>query len=442
VPVHLDADNRERNDEWRDVFLRTFLLFWPIEESKTKLMLMLDEDQRNHTSLPNVTAELQRHPVLQTGNTRLVFNNVPGVYHNFFGWKRQQYIMFYADNFTSAEYVGFADTDCMFITHVDRSDLFVNDTKPVVNGKSGYPNQRGQKEEEIWGEIAEATYDVLGLKEPMKCMSFWPVIIQRKHLIQFREYLETRYQLPFYEIMRIHISKRWFGQFNMWCTYLFHYHRDDYAWFLHDITPGWNYEGAFRGQMNSSHLYTPEMYYPKPRIALHTRHHYPPIATNSEMFNRILFAGLCYSTAVYPELHAYCKDQILPVGANGTFLAYMFMFEKFRFFSVYPDGAVLQAVTLRNDHLKKCYGLRPAQHVISEYDIDNILIRHAVAREGDIITFASTGKWIFVFQNLSLHAFPNWDTYVQGGFNKLPAHNLDDGLKPLFVFGADVPSVR
>jgi hypothetical protein len=51
---------------------------------------------------------------------------------------KQEYLMFWADNFTSAEYVGFVGTDTVFLTYVDREDLFENG-KPLVNGRySGY----------------------------------------------------------------------------------------------------------------------------------------------------------------------------------------------------------------------------------------------------------------------------------------------------------------
>jgi hypothetical protein len=45
-------------------------------------------------------------------------------------------MMFWADNFTSREFVGFVDTDAVFLAYVDREDLF-EDGKPVVNARSG-----------------------------------------------------------------------------------------------------------------------------------------------------------------------------------------------------------------------------------------------------------------------------------------------------------------
>lgn len=54
----------------------------------------------------------------------------PGVYGGA-GHIRQQYLMFYADNFTSSEFVGFVDTDAFFVTYVDREDIFEEQT---ING--------------------------------------------------------------------------------------------------------------------------------------------------------------------------------------------------------------------------------------------------------------------------------------------------------------------
>ena len=45
--------------------------------------------------------------------------------------------MFYADQYSTAEYIGFGDTDCFFLTYVDVQDIFSNDGKPIVHGRIG-----------------------------------------------------------------------------------------------------------------------------------------------------------------------------------------------------------------------------------------------------------------------------------------------------------------
>lgn len=43
----------------------------------------------------------------------------PSPYHGESGHDRQQWSMFWADNYTSSDYVGFVDTDTLFDTLVD-----------------------------------------------------------------------------------------------------------------------------------------------------------------------------------------------------------------------------------------------------------------------------------------------------------------------------------
>ena len=62
----------------------------------------------------------------------------PVTYHSS-GHDRQQLVMFWADNFTASEYVGFVDTDTLFITQVVERDLFDTTGRPVVIGIVGKP---------------------------------------------------------------------------------------------------------------------------------------------------------------------------------------------------------------------------------------------------------------------------------------------------------------
>ena len=94
-----------------------------------------------------------------------VLPNNPSTYYSA-GYDRQQLLMFWADNFTNPdaviiiyiffaaiwmrililywqEFVAFCDTDTLFVTYVDKSDLFNFDShsgkdKPVVLGQIGY----------------------------------------------------------------------------------------------------------------------------------------------------------------------------------------------------------------------------------------------------------------------------------------------------------------
>jgi hypothetical protein len=61
------------------------------------------------------------------------------------------------------------------------------------------------------------------------------------------------------------------------CAYLFYMHRDEYVWYVHTETPDWDGVNPppLPGQNGNLSMFTPEMYYPKPRIATHARYRNP-----------------------------------------------------------------------------------------------------------------------------------------------------------------------
>ena len=81
-------------------------------------MIVLDEEQRDadfeSTLLSQTRSMAQSH----------VEYNAPSIYYDGIGHDRQQLIMFWADNFTDADFVGFVDTDSFFLAPVDRVDIF------------------------------------------------------------------------------------------------------------------------------------------------------------------------------------------------------------------------------------------------------------------------------------------------------------------------------
>jgi hypothetical protein len=58
---------------------------------------------------------------------------------------------------------------------------------------------------------------------------------------------------------------------------LFYMHRDEYVWYVHTETPDWDGVNPppLPGQNGNLSMFTPEMYYPKPRIATHARYRNP-----------------------------------------------------------------------------------------------------------------------------------------------------------------------
>ena len=97
---------------------------------------------------------------------------------------RQQLLMIYGDTFSSAEYIAFADTDTLFVSFVDRDDLFDEKGKPIIRGRIGLPA------DSFWYNFPNATQWMMGgLPEPMRCMSYFPVIVKRSHLLDMRSHI-------------------------------------------------------------------------------------------------------------------------------------------------------------------------------------------------------------------------------------------------------------
>jgi hypothetical protein len=231
VPVALKNDS-VRNSEWSDVFLHSLTMFWPIGLSNTSLLIMLDSEMRG--------SELQYEYVDKIIEKSKNQTNFPQIFIKYHepkityksGHDRQQHVMFYADQYTDAEYIGFGDSDCLFFTNIDREDVF-EDEKPVVHGRIGYI----KKIEAPKSKWPTATLNFLGMEQTMICMSYFPVIIKATHLKEMREYMERLHKASFDEIFLAHGSGQAFSQFNIMCTYLWNKHKDEYKWYIHDNTP-------------------------------------------------------------------------------------------------------------------------------------------------------------------------------------------------------------
>ena len=226
---------RRRNAEFGVWLMRSLFLFWPLERSRTTLRLIFDEEvgptmpQGNFTHLHRaawnainfyVRQYQKYHPsFLPSSWFRENFTAISTVYKK--GYDRQQWLMFWADNFTTAEYVGFIDTDTLFTTYVDREDLF-DHGRPVVNGRIGV-NPRPP-----WSHVPANTLNFTGVLEPMRCMSYFPVVIKTAHLVDFRRYIETLHGRPFDAVFeRLFAANGMNSQFNIMCAYLYTHRRSE-----------------------------------------------------------------------------------------------------------------------------------------------------------------------------------------------------------------------
>lgn len=211
LPVSLEIGNK-RNDEWHKLFLHTLKIFWPVQSAQSKVIVVLDEKLQG--------SQLERDHVYSiTNKTENSFVQV--AYHkppmNYFNERfRQQHLMFYADIYSSEEYVALVETDCIFHSVVDVKDILLVD-RPVVQGRIGsYSHLRDTG--------APTTHKVLNMDEAMSCNSYFPIVVKTDHFRDLREHVSTTHHMSFDDVFTNIITTHkgtQYSQFNIICTYLF-----------------------------------------------------------------------------------------------------------------------------------------------------------------------------------------------------------------------------
>ena len=250
--------------------LLSLKLFWPKHLMNIKLLLD-DESQRDY-KIGLRLAKTWPYP-------KIAFRKPgdPSVYgHN---QRRRMFLSyFYPDEYVSAKYVGFVDTDTMFITVITPQMLFVKG-KPTVQARIGEPYY--QVGVECWSDVTEY---FLGEKEALQCMTYFPVIFKVRHVVEMRKFAEKRFGKPFLEIFRKSLdfqnpSLRGFDcicQYSIICNYVWYHHRDEYDFHL-QMTPHGNWTGDHRRQSQQSMEYFKSIdskyFTPKPRVAIHAQHY-------------------------------------------------------------------------------------------------------------------------------------------------------------------------
>lgn len=247
-------------------FSESFFRFWPQKISNTTVLLVYDAESINAASYKSIKTTLQKEE--KEGIVRFI--GIPQFPFYSGGHNRQQYYMFWASNFTDDPYIGFCDSDTVIVTYVDREDLF-EDGKPIVNGRTGIMVPHVA----LW---APGSFAFLNILQPMTCMSYFPVIIKREHLIGLRKYIEKVHQMSFDEVFyNVTVARQIkYSQFGVMCTYIWTFHRDEYKWYIHSESPHWDgiNPPPKEGQDGNVSQFSLEMYRPKPRIATHARYRY------------------------------------------------------------------------------------------------------------------------------------------------------------------------
>ena len=311
--------------------------------SQTSLNLIIDHEALGNTERYNsiINKIGQYKDYFYSKNIKLTTNSYPSYVYHGNGHNRQQLLMFEADLYTdpSVEYIGFVDTDCLFVTYTDREDLFEG-SKPVINGRIGNP-QNGW-----WQPVPLSTSWLLSKPEPMRCMSYFPVIIKRSHLQDMRQYLMQLHQKnDFHQVFTEYSGKAFFSQFNAMCAYLWYFKRDDYVWYVHDTNPG-QALAEVAGAISDRSIFSPSMFEPKPRISIHTRYH------SRKNFDDIVIEGFCRSPP-FPKSNVNHESMCQKYNLDDVFNE-QHSFEEAEWWSTTAASSLKATHKLRHDRIKGC----------------------------------------------------------------------------------------
>ena len=118
------------------------------------------------------------------------------------------------------------------------------------------------------------TKEFLGLDEPVNCMSYFPVLIQAKHLHELRQFVEKKHGKSFDQVFYTLLSRwgaRFYSQFSVICTFLYWLKHDEYIWYIHNASPNWDMISPppTPGQYVNKNMFNAQNSIPKPYIATH-----------------------------------------------------------------------------------------------------------------------------------------------------------------------------
>ena len=284
---------KSKADNFEEMLLRSLRLFWPAEAVRL-LIVLDDESEADHEWGLELARDIRAYGF---ASVRIAYEPPSDVYDGGAvrsGHNRQQRSMFWADNFTSAEYVGFLDTDTLFTTRVLPGDLF-ECGRPVVHGLVGKPA------DDMWAGMATATAAALGRPQVMRGMQYFPVIIQTKHLKHLREHITDHLgTVSFDEVIRQFVSGSltglpFFSQFNMMATFIYYYYQCDYTFSLEELVPG--YRETDEGHTTClDDVLDEKTTFPRVKVAVHYRYIKAP-----EPIEAYLLEGYCRSEPMLPS---------------------------------------------------------------------------------------------------------------------------------------------
>ena len=212
------------------------------------------------------------------------------IYHSG-GRSRSQWSNFWSDNYTDKEYIGIVDNDAIMVTLPTESDFF-RDGKPIIQAKLGIGGDAW------WHKTPRSTQIALGLPEMARCMSYFPVIIKRKHFIMMRAHIcKNAGRTDFDEVFQNFSAPDEYSQFSIFCNYLWYFHRDEYEWRFMEDPPGWiknGHPGVFVGQTNDYSHVNENNTKPVAKVFIHYNYHRDEFDRLHQ--NNYITQGYCFAT--------------------------------------------------------------------------------------------------------------------------------------------------
>ena len=274
VPVHPGGEG-----ELNKLLLRSLKFFWP--KPLLKLLFLVDQELPPATRDP-FAERLKKSMEENAKSVEVKFNFIPR-HISGGGHDRQQLIMFWADNFTNSEYVGFLDDDTFITNHVLLEDIFDEKGRPHVWGRSNHISDgfwKGVEKTTRWTDNSDV--------EVMRTMNYFPVVVKTSHLKDIRSNMLKHHPefKNFDDFFRGLRTKGYYSQFNSMHQQLWKLKNDEYNWHLEAISARDNHFKQIIG-------ITQEMTFPKPRCALHFN--YDNRRRQPKFVEDVLKRGFCYS---------------------------------------------------------------------------------------------------------------------------------------------------
>ena len=268
-------------------------LFWP---KNSKVVVVLDKESEEDRKYGSTLNETTQNKKLDLRACHMEPYPQEMIHH--WGKMRMYMDMMHADLCTNATYVGFLDVDTLFTTAVT-SRLILEDGKPVVTGRIG--------DASIPCWIESVAY-ILGRKQVMQCMHYFPVTFKTAHIREFRQYVAKLHGKDFKQVIsetthKLNIHWSCYCHYSTMCNYMWYHHRNEYAWHLQYVKP----TRPLNASVPYDYFFTevkPEEKIPHPRSSIHVRHfmlngkYMDAVEPTARFVNDTLVEGLCYSFGI------------------------------------------------------------------------------------------------------------------------------------------------